>query len=501
MLRRVTADDAARAADSSSEPSIPARVLGPIDATCVVVGAIIGVGIFFTPSRVAALTGTGGLALLAWGVAGLIALCGALTFAELGARRHGSGAQYQILREAWGPLPAFLFVFCNATAIQAGAAAIIAIICVSNLAAAVGAGAPGAPALLALSGALIALLAAANIVGVRWGARIQNATVFAKVLTLLAITLLAALAGAAPEGVPAPGAPPAPSPRAGGASGALLGVTAALVPAFFAFGGWQHALWISGEVRDPRRNLPRAIVGGVLLVVLVYLLANWAYLRLLGAPGVAGSAVLAADAADTGLRRLGLRPGAGARLVAAAVAVSAFGVLNAQLLSGPRLVFGMARDGRFFAPFARLSARAGTPVAAILLIAGMAVALLGASHAWELLLAARSPAHVPSASNTLDRLLTGAVFIDGVFFALTGAALFRLRRASGTEPGTRDVSSPSRPGFRVPGYPVVPIVFIVGQLGVVAGAYLDPAVRGAAVIGMAWIAAAGVLYALRFRAR
>jgi len=447
---------------SAPSSAAPARVLGLWDATSVVVGAIVGVGIFFTPSKVAALTGSAGLALAAWVLAGTIALCGALTFAELGGRYHASGAQYEILRDAYGPLPGFLFVFCNATAIQGGSIGIIALICAFNLLGAVGRGHSAGfdePVVLALAAALILGLTAANILGVRWGARIQNATVLGKLLALAAVVALAAF-------VPPAAAPPAaPAPALGPAAAVL----AALVPCLFSFGGWQQALWVSGEVKEPRRNLPRAILGGVVIVVAIYLAANWAYLRLLGAPAVAASRALAADAVAVVL------PGLGRRLVAAAVALSAFGVLNAQLLTGPRLVYGMACDGRFFAPFARVDRRWGTPLPAVLLIGLTALALL-----------------LAAGPHGIDRLLNGLVFIDGVFFALTGAALLVLRRRGGAASGD---------GFRVPAYPAVPLLFVVGELGVVAGAYLDPAVRGAAYIGLAWIAAAALLYALRFRSR
>lgn len=452
-----------RAAGSGSSgvpgPSGPSRVLGPFDAGCIVVGAIIGVGIFFTPSRVAGLTGTGGLALTAWAVAGFIALCGALTFAQLGARYHAAGAQYEILRDAYGPLPGFVFVFCNATAIQAGATGIIAVVCINNIAVAAGRAEPDGPVLLGLSTALIAVLMIANIVGVRAGAAIQNITVAAKVLALLAVTAMAVIYS--------PTSRPAPTGPVAGSLSPVAGVMAALVPAFFSYGGWQHALWISGEVKEPRKNLPRAIIGGVLLVVVVYLLANWAYLRLLGVEQVAHSRALAADAVGT------VFPGTGARAIAAAVAVSALGVLNAQLLSGPRLVYGMARDGRFFSPFAKLS-RTGTPWAAILLIGLMAIALLWIAK-----------------EKGVDHLTTLVVAIDGVFFALTGAAIFRRKvRGDGGDGG-----------FRTPGYPVIPALFVLGELGVVTGAYLAKDTRLATLICAAWIAAAVGLYAVFFRGR
>ncbi len=437
------------------------RVLGPFDATCVVVGAIIGVGIFFTPSRVAEIAGSGQLALWTWAIGGGIALLGALTFAELGGLYPRSGGQYDMLRDAWGTLPAFLFVFCNATAIQTGAIAIIAIVCAQNLGIAAGGSLAGGM-LTVVAVVLILGLLTANALGVRWGARIQNLTVVAKVATLLTVTVLAAVLGAG--GGPVDEADDAVSGVV--RAGVVGAIFAGLVPVLFSFGGWQHALWMAGEVRRPRRNVPRAIVGGVLVVVIVYVLVNWADLRLLGYDGVVASDATAADAVAA------VWPGAGKRLVALAVAVSAFGVLNAQLLAGPRLVYGMARDGRFFRPFAQASERFGTPVAAIVLIGGLALVLL-----------------VAAGGRVVDRLLTGVVFIDAIFFVLTAAALLVLRRR---RPAAR------RP-VRVPLYPLVPLLFIAGELGVITGAALDPRVRGAAVIGLAWIVAGTVCYLLFFR--
>ncbi len=439
------------------------RVLGPLDATSVVIGAIIGVGIFFTPASVAELAGSGSLALWTWVIGGGIALLGALTFAELGALYPRSGGQYDMLRDAWGTLPAFLFVFCNATAIQAGATAIIAIVCAENLGIAAGGSLQG-PALAALAGILILGLVAANGIGVRWGAGIQNLTVVAKIATLLTVTVLAVMLGTG-------GAAETVDPDDGAVAsvvgvGVVGAIFAGLVPAFFSFGGWQHALWMAGEVRRPHRNVPRAIVGGVLVVVIVYVLVNWAYLRLLGYEGVVASGAIAADAVAA------VWPGAGRRFVALAVAVSAFGVLNAQLLSGPRLVYGMARDGRFFRPFARASVRFGTPVAAIALIGGLALVLL-----------------ITAGRSGVGQLLTGVVFIDGIFFVLTAAALLVLRRR---RPAAR------RP-VRVPLYPLVPLLFIAGELGVITGATLDPGTRNAAFIGLAWIVAGTVCYMVFFR--
>jgi APA family basic amino acid/polyamine antiporter len=444
-------------------------VLGTLDTTAVVVGAIIGVGIFFTPSSVARVTGDGGLALLAWGLAGVIALCGALVFAELGGTHHGEGAHHAVLRDAYGPLPAFLFVVCNATAVQAGAIGIIALVCARHLALALGAGELQGGPLLAAACALVIGLVLANAAGVRWGARIQNLTTLAKLATLASVGALAFAARGGGLVETALGGGAAGQTSSLGPVGA---VCAGLVPALFAFGGWQQSLWVAGEVRTPRRTLPRAIVGGVAIVVVAYLITNIAFLGLLGAEGVADSRTLASDAVREALP--GVQAGLAARLVAGAVAISAFGVLNAQLLAGPYLLLGLARDGRFFAPFARRSARFGTPVASIVLLGALALGLLFAAG-----------------ENGIDRLLTGVVFVDGVFFVLSGAALFVLRRKQ------RDAERP----FQVPLYPLVPALFVLGEVGVLCGAALDPDKRGAAVIGALWIAGAALLYAVCFRGK
>ncbi len=448
-------------AHASGPGNLP-RVLGPFDATCIVVGAIIGVGIFFTPSSVASLAGSPGLALAAWAVGGFIALLGALTFAELGGLYPRAGGQYEILRDAYGTAPAFLFVFCNATAIQAGATAIIAIVCAQNLGLVAGRELEGF-GLLACAAPLIMGLVVANCMGVRFGSGIQNLTVVAKIVTLVAVTGLAVLftTGTAPVDPVAEAPGPAPS-----GFGAVAAIFAALVPAFFAFGGWQTALWMAGEVRRPRRNVPLSIVGGVLVVVVVYLMVNWAYLKLLGYRGVVESEAIAADAVAS------VFPGAGRRIIAAAVAVSAFGVLNAQLLAGPRLVYGMARDGRFFRPFARVHSRYGTPVAAIVLIGVMASVLL-----------------VTAGARGLGPLLAWVVVIDGIFFAMTGTALIVLRHRR------PDADRP----MRVPLF--VPILFVAGEGGIVLGATLDPSLRWPAVIGAAWILVALGFYLIWFRKR
>ena len=446
MLRRVP---------DSDEPEGLRRVLGPFDATAVVIGAIVGVGIFFTPGRVAALAGD--LALWTWALGGFIALLGALTFAEIGGMYPRTGAQYAALRDAYGPAVGFLYVVCNATAIQAGAIAIIALIAVQNAATALTGGelSPFAAPFAAIG--LTVLIAGANIRDVRAGAHIQNITTAAKLLALIAVVLV----GVSFTGEPAPARPVV-------TASPFVALATGLVPVLFAFGGWQQALWIGGEVRDPTRNVPRAIIGGVGVVVLIYLGTNWAYLHLLGVGGVAHSQALAADAVGV------LFPGLAARAVAGAVAISALGVLNAQILTGPRLIYALAHDRRFFPIFGRIHATLGTPVPAIVLLSTTAMVLL-----------------LAAGFDGVDRLLTGVVLVDGIFFTLTAAASIVLLRRH---------PRATRP-IRTPGFPVVPILFVLAEIGVIIGSWLQPNVRSAAIVGLVWIAAAYVLYRLRFRDR
>lgn len=419
------------------------RELGLRDATSVVIGAIIGVGIFFTPTDVARIAGRADVALGIWALGGLVALLGAFTFAELGRRYPRAGGQYDVLRDAWGPLAGFLYVICNLTAMQTGTCAIIALICVDNLAVAAGASPPAAAR---VGGAilLIAGLALANAIGVRQGARLQNLTVYAKLATLAAVTALAVTAGPAPA--PA-SVPPMPGPATW---------FAGLLPAMFSYGGWQQALWVGGEVKDPRRNLPLAILVGVGVVVAVYLAAAWAYFALLGVDGVVGARALAAEAVSV------VVPGAGARLVAGAVAVSAFGVLNAQFLTGPRLTWALARDGRFFRAFAGVHAGTGTPVPAITLLAALSIGVL-----------------LTVGADRIGALTAWVVVVDALFFALTGLALPRLW-ARGRE--------------AVRWAWIAPVLFALLELGAVVGAVADPGVRASAAVGFAWIGVSALLY-------
>ncbi|MEQ1905024.1 MAG: APC family permease, partial [Pirellulaceae bacterium] len=407
--------------------------------------------------------------MLVWSLGGVIALLGALTFAELGGRYGRTGGQYEILRDAFGTGVGFVYVFCNATAIQAGAIAIIAYYASLNLfnVFSVFDGDNSTHQLLVyvLAVMQIAVLSLTNFLGVRWGSLAQNITVLAKLATLVMIIAAALFitvgTGTETVAVVATEKPPEETSK-------LFLFFAALVPVLFTFGGWQHALWIGGEVKNPSRNIPLAITLGVLVVTVVYLSANWAYFSLLGFDGVARTKTVAADAMGAAW------PQWGSRVVGAAVWFSGFGVLNSQLLSGPRLICGMARDGRFFKPFAQLHPRFQTPHWAILLLGGLGLTLL-----------------LVLKTEKIGSLLNGVVMIDAIFFVLTSFALVILR--------TR--SQESEWPFRIPFFPLGPVLFGIMEIIVLVGAFSIEKYRVSAVVGILWMIAATLIYVALFRHR
>jgi basic amino acid/polyamine antiporter, APA family len=399
-----------------------ARRLGLFSATMAVVGGIIGGGIFRTPAAVAGRVSSPGLALGVWAVGGVVALIGALCFGELAHRRPRAGGGYVYLREAWGPLPAFLYGWALLLVIATGAIAAVAVT-FADYALALA----GLPHTLAVPVAVaaIVLLGAINYVGVTPGAVTVN------ILTVLKLLALAALIGVGLLwAVPVPG-PVATGPAPGGSPGSVIvAMGAALVPILFTYGGWQQTNFIAEEIVAPERTLPRALVGGVVIVVTVYLLANLAYLRVLGIDGLARSA---APAADT--MRLLLGP-AGGTFIAAGIAVSTFGFLDLVILVTPRVLQAMAADGVFLPRLAVLHPRYRTPSLAIVV-----------ECAWAIVL---------TLTGTFAQLVDYVSFGDWIFFGLTVAGLYRLRAR---EPDVR--------GFRVPGYPWTPAIFVLAAALVV----------------------------------
>lgn len=406
-----------------------------------VVGGIIGSGIFLNPAIVAQRVGSGGLILLTWLLGAAIALLGAFIFAELGARMPAAGGGYVYLRDAFGPLPAFLYGWALLLAIASGAAAAVAVTFANYAAPLLGLDTGSEPWLAALA---IVLLSVINALGVRPGAWTQNVFTLLK-LAAIATLVLAALFGGQPAAAAscAGACDSAAAPR----GGVIVAIGTALVPVLFAYGGWQQTNFVAEEMVDARRNLPRALVIGVVIVGAVYLAANLTYLRALGAGRLASSHAPAADVMAA------LAGDTGRRLIAAGIAVSTFGFLNLVILVTPRVYQAMARDGLFFARFADLHPRSRAPVAAI-----------SAQGAWAIVLLL---------SGSYGQLLDWVTFADWIFFGVTAATLFVHRRRA-----------PS-PGYVVPAFPWTVLLFIAACIYVVAGAVVSNppnALRGAALL-------------------
>ena len=453
-----------------------ARRLGIFSATMAVIGGIIGSGVFLGPEVVAARVGSAGLTLAAWIAGGIIALAGALTFGELGARRPRAGGGYVYLREAFGPLPAFLYGWALLLVIATGATAAVAVTFASYAVPLLGLS-PSARLPLAI-GAIV-VVSAVNYVGVRPAAVTQN------VFTVLKLAALAALIVAGLWFSPSTAfhRPPPPSTAPVGVWAVGVALGAALVPVLFAYGGWQQTNFIAEELVAPERDLPRALVLGVVGVVAVYLLVNVAYLRVLGAAGLAAST---APAADVMARVVG--PG-GTRLISAGIAVSTFGFLNLVILVTPRVFQAMAADGLFLTRLAALHPTYRTPAGAIVFMG-----------AWSIVLAL---------SGTYGQLLDYVVFGDWIFFGLTGASLFIYRARDLTPPpGPHPLAPPLRNaergkggevGFRVPAYPWTAALFVLAAAYVVASSAI--ANPRNALIGTALLALGVPVYLAQKRGR
>ncbi|HEY5062920.1 MAG TPA: amino acid permease, partial [Gemmatimonadaceae bacterium] len=398
-------------------PPTLARRLGPFDATMIVMGGIIGAGIFVNPSVVARQVHTPALVLGAWVIGGAIALIGAFVYAELAVLRPRVGGQYAYLRDAYHPIVAFLYGWTLLLVVQTGGMAGAAIIFGRYFRELTGLGVPEQ----AVAALTLAVLTAVNCLGVRAGSNLQSALMLTK---LAAIALLIAVGFVVATPAPSMGS------RAVVDSGGGLGLATAMVPVLFAYGGWQTASFVSGEMRDPRRDLPRGLMIGVIGVIVLYLTVTFVCLRVLGVDGLAQTST---PASEVMRRALGDR---GARLIALGIAVSTVGFLSQSILTAPRVYYAMARDGVFFALVGRLNARSRVPVVAIVLQGALAaiIALTG----------------------KYEQILNYVVSIDVLFFGLTGASLlvFRARaRRAGTEADEGDL-------VRVPWHPFTTIVFV-----------------------------------------
>ncbi len=402
------------------------RRLGLWSAVAVLVGSTIGSGIFRTPATVAQRVDDVPLFFLAWVLGGAVALCGALTYAELAAAFPRSGGIYVFLREAFGPLVAFLFGWAELLIIRPGAYGAIGITASAYTLRTLGLD-PAAellPAIRAeqLVGAgYIVLVAAVNYFGIHRGAVLQNVSTAFKVGALAALVLLGFALGR-PVGSPDTGM------FAQRAVVQLSPFLLAMVSILWAYDGWADLSFVGGEVRDPQRTLPRALLIGTSVVVALYLSANLVYLYLIPIGQMKGAELVAADAAQLLVGPVGVV------LVSAAIAVSTFGTLNGSMMTAPRIFFAMAEDRLFPRAIARVDPGTGAPTGAVLLCAVLGVVFI------------------------LIRTFTELAeqFIIGIwpFYALAVAAVFVLRRI---RPGLE------RP-YRTWGYPVVPALFLFGSL-------------------------------------
>jgi len=427
----------ARDADVIDQPLAAAdrlpRRLGVWSAAAVLVGSTIGSGIFRIvggPEGVAARVGTVGAMSLLWILGALVALVGALTVAELAAMFPRSGGIYVFIREAYGPLPAFLFGWTELLVIRPSALGAIAVLFAEYAGRFVDYGETGVKV---VAGAAILLLGLANIRSVSWGAVVQNLSTAAKVVAIAGLALAAFLF-----------AHPGRGALAGPIDWAPLtvgGFGLALVSVMWAYDGWADLTFISGEVKEPSRTLPRAIIGGVLAIVAIYVAVNAAYLYVLTVPQMVGSPLVAATAATAVFGAVG------ASVVAAMVMLSAFGALNGSMMTGPRIFFAMADDGNFFRPIAAVHPKYRTPYAAILL-----ATLLGILYV---------------SFNTFEKLADAFILGIWPFYALAVGAVYILRRTRPDFP---------RP-YRTWGYPITPAIFLLASVGMLLNALIsDPKV-------------------------
>ena len=444
--------------------SMERRELSAFDIGCVVIGGIIGVGIFFTPAKVAERAGSYEMVLATWAVGGLLALFGALVFAELSTRVPGHGGMFRYIYAAFGRLPAFLFGWSNWLVIQAGALSIVALLFVVHLELMMFGTQTGSPVTQLVVAALaILLFTGTNLIGLRVGKRVQNLLTVVKVLALCVLVLAVFVSA---DGTAVPVADESEVPAA---SSPLARLASALLPVLFAIGGWQQGSFIAGAARNPMRSVPLGILFGVLVVITVYMAINLAYLDLLGFSRARVSDSIAADSAAV------LWGPVGERVFAAMVAVSAAGIMNTICMAPPYVLLAMAEEGLFPAAFAHRHARWQTPVLGILGQGLWAVLLMCAAYGYAVSTAGDA---APRTIDTLGFLCDGVVFVDWLFLSLCGGALLVLRRRSAEAP------------WRVPGGGFVALIFTVGGFAVTLGAVatnLAPSATGGSLVALGLI--------------
>ncbi len=399
--------------------SLP-RVLGLWDMVSIVIGGVIGSGIFIVPASIAAGVRSPLLILAVWVVGGLLSFFGALSFSELGAAYPHAGGIYVYLREAYGPLIAFLFGWTLFLVIDSGAIATLAVAFSSKYLPHFFHLTPLGSKLVAV--AFIIFLVVVNYIGVRWGANLQNLLTVIKFLAIIAVSFVVFIfAKGNTKNFFSPALP--------SFSWGLIGsFGVALVASLWAYKGWESATYSCGEAKNPERNLPLGLLIGTITVVVVYIIANLAYLYVFPSSEIAKSSRIASEAMNAAVGPLG------ASLIAFIILFSITGAANQNILCSPRVYFAMARDGLFFKRIADIHPRFLTPHVSI-----VAISL------WSIIL---------SLSGTFEQLFTYVIFGEWIFFGLTAGAVIILRRKRPNLP---------RP-YKTFGYPVTPVIFILSAL-------------------------------------
>jgi amino acid transporter len=403
--------------DSERKSGVFIRGLGVWDAAALVVGCVIGAGIFRLSDTVAKYAPSPGVFLAAWVVGGVLSLCGALCYAELAARFPRTGGDYVFLTEAYGRFWGFLFGWTKVFVERTGTVAIMAFVFARHLEVVLGL--PENSAVKPAATGAVVLLTLANVLGLRFGRVIQNLFTLLKVAAIAGIVVVGLAAG---KGSAQNFSPLLPVEHGWNVLSAL---GLALIPVLWAFGGWTEAAYVAEEVRDPERNVPRAIVRGLMGVTALYLAVNAVYLYYLPLPELRTTDLVAAGTMGK------IFGGIGGRVVAAMVMASTFGALNGYILTGGRVLYALGRDHALFARLGRLSEGTRTPVAALLSTSALAVLLI-----W---------------TGTLDDLVTYSSVVVFLFYAMSGVSIFVFRRRAG---------APKEGAYRVWGYPVTPALFI-----------------------------------------
>jgi amino acid transporter len=440
-MNALTAPDA-RAVGGTPQPTLRGR-----EAFAIAIGIVVGAGIFRTPSLVAGASASELVFLGAWIVGGLLSIVGALCYAELASTYPQAGGDYSYLKRAFGARTAFLYAWARLAVIQTGSIALLAFVVGDYLAQLLDLGPWSAPLYAALA---VIVLTAINWLGVRQGTTAQNWLTALEILGLLLIIGAGLLF-----------APERPSAAAGAADGNAYGLI--LVFVLLTYGGWSEAVYVTAEVKNARRVMPRILIGSLAAVAVLYLLVNLAYLRVLGLGGIAGSETVAADAMQA------VFGAAGAAAISALVVAAALTSANATLITGARSAYAAGRDFPALAWIGRWDQRSGSPRAAMLVQGALALLLVGLG------------------ALARDGFRTAVEYTAPVFwlfFLLVGLSLFVLRR--------RDPQAPR--AFRVPLYPLLPLLFCATSAYLL---YSSLAYTGiGALVGVAVLAVGGVLLLL-----